>query len=75
MSETAWQYLIRLHKWIPFWSVERPGTIASASELKRWLINRAVLINGVPMRPDDPMPDEVTSLILFPKGSRRTTIV
>ena len=63
-----------------FWSVERPGkdedghmTRASNGEMKRWLANGAVILNGEPLREKD----EVTwigSLVLFPKGARRMTL-
>lgn len=66
-----------------FWSTEHPPqrdpktglmkshcTKASKSEIRRWLENKAVLINEVPARPEDEFSLPIKSLILFPKGHR-----
>ena len=48
---------------------------ASNSEIRRWLEQGAVEINGARIRPDQEMPDLVVSLVFFPGGKRRTTMM
>lgn len=47
---------------------------ASSSELKRWLQNKAVIINGEVLDWNEEIDFPVFSLVLFPK-SRRVTLV
>ena len=54
-------------------SRERNG-LASASELKRWLLNGSVWCNGEPVAWDEPMDFLLTSVVLFPKGRRVTLL-
>lgn len=68
---SAWDWLRGL-AWCPM-SVERQGP-ATNSERRRWLQNKAVVVNGSALGPDDPMPP-VESLVFFPKGRRRTTML
>lgn len=56
-------------------SVDCPGKIASNSEKRRWLENRAVQINGEYLSADDDMPYPIESLVFFPNGKRRCTMV
>jgi len=44
---------------------------ASKSEQRRWLQNKAVVINGVKPGPDDEIQFPVTSLIFFQKSIER----
>lgn len=57
-------------------SVERPCTPASNGEVKRWMQNGAVLLNGRKLQVTDQVaPPEVESLIFFPASpGRRTTL-
>lgn len=46
------------------------------AELRRWLRDRAVWVNGAPLTdPDAPLPVPIESLVLFPKGKRRVTLL
>ena len=56
-------------------SVELPGVAASNSEKRRWLENKSVEINGGRPLPDDDMPFEIASLVFFPEGKRKCTMV
>jgi len=66
-----------------FHSVETPPEKASNSEIRRWIKQSAVQINGKPCTdPNAELQTPVTSLILFPKSrpkdgkmSRRTTLL
>ena len=61
----VWQFLIKLNKSCFFMSRERTGR-ASNSELKRWINNKAVIINGKPALLNDELP-VIESFVLFPK--------
>ena len=68
----AWTFLRTLG---PFASRERPGTLATASELKRWLQQKAVHANGESLAWDDPLDFPLHTLVLFPNNPRnRTTL-
>lgn len=56
-------------------SVERPSSVATNSEKKRWLLQRSVIINGITPKPEDEIELPLTSLVFFPNGKRRTTMV
>jgi len=57
-------------------SAERPSTAMSNGELRRHMMQGAVLINGEMVTPDEPMDFPVFSLVFFPNSkNRRTTIV
>jgi hypothetical protein len=56
-------------------SVEKPCTVPSKSEMKRWLDQQSVVINGVRPSANDIVEFPVTELIFFPKGKRRTTVI
>ena len=46
------------------------------AELRRWINDRAVLVNGEPLvDKDEEVWFPITGLVLFPKGRRRVTIV
>lgn len=69
----AWQYMIDLNKVCQFHSKERSGK-ASNSEMKRWLTNQAVQLNGRRIKWDEDVDFPVNELILFPKKSRVTIL-
>ena len=55
-------------------SIERSGE-ASWSEVRRWLQNGAVEVNGKRPKPNDPLEWPVWSLVFFPGSKvRRTTV-
>ncbi len=68
---THWDFLKELNTGCHFMSRERSGR-ASNSELKRWLQNRAVEVNGTRPRFNDEVQFPITSMVLFPKRGRVT---
>lgn len=74
------QYLQGLRPAIPL-SREKPGSkdkacsVASNGELRRWIADGSVQINGERWAADEEMPPMVWSLVFFPKSKSRTTIV
>lgn len=63
----AWQFLMELHTVCHFMSRERKGK-ASNSELKRWLKNQAVVVNGSRIKWDTEIDFNIESFVLFPKN-------
>lgn len=53
-----------------FFSTEKPKQKASNSELKRWIDNGSVLINGNRVKAFD-IVSSITEIILFPKSEKR----
>ncbi len=48
----------------------------SNSELKRWCKDRVVVVNGERITdPDELIDFPITSLVFFPKGKRKTTVI
>lgn len=56
-------------------SIERTCTVASGSEVRRWLKNKAVLINGETPGPEDEVTFPIRQLVFFPKSKRKTTVL
>jgi len=56
-------------------SVENPCTHPSNSEIRRWLDQSSVIINGMRPRAKDQIEFPIVQLIFFPKGRRRTTVI
>jgi len=74
MSPTAWDILMSFNKLVGgFHSIERSPAKASKSEMRRWFRNKAVIMNGKAVSSDDEI-ESLESLVLFPKGRRRTTL-
>lgn len=72
---TAWQWLISLHQVCHFQTREgKKVGRASNSELKRWIENKALVINGEPVAPGEPIDFPMTSVVLFPKHGRVTLL-
>lgn len=66
---TAWGFLRNLHEVCSFQTREGKKTgKASSSELKRWIQNKALLINGEPVTPDEVLDFPMFSVVLFPKN-------
>jgi hypothetical protein len=66
---TAWGLLRSLNEVCHFQSREgrKVGKVTN-SELKRWLQNKAVLINGEPVNWDEILDFPIFSMVLFPKN-------
>lgn len=71
---TVIQFLANLRPALPM-SAERPCTPMSNGELRRHLKQGGVLINGQTSSPEELLDFPVFSLVFFPKGARRTTLV
>lgn len=57
-------------------SVENPPAKASNSEIRRWLDQQSVIINGKKPKAKDIVEFPITQLIFFPKSpKRRTTVI
>ncbi len=56
-------------------SIEIPCTEATNTEIKRWLKNGAVIINGKKPNVNDEIKIPITELVFFPKGKRKTTMI
>ena len=61
-----WQFLMKINKVCSFMSRERTGK-ASNSELKRWLMNKAVIVDGKPVIWNNEVSLPIASFVLFPK--------
>ena len=69
---TGLEYLLSLHVVCSFTSRERPGTLTSKSELRRWCDNSVLRINGVPIKWNEQIPEDVNSVTLFTKQKKIT---
>ena len=67
---TAFEYLKSLPR--PYGDISGKGE-ASNGQLKRWLKNGSVLINGKYPKPEDEV-SFVWQFVFFPDSNRRTTI-
>lgn len=73
-GETVLEFLISLRPALPM-SRERSCAETSNSELRRWLRDQSVVLNGERVRADDLVDFPVTSLVFFPKSQKhRTTL-
>ncbi len=70
---TAWEYLRELNEVCFFMSRERDGKVTN-SELKRWLQNQSVQVNGRRIKWNEEVDFPVQELVLFPKRNRTTII-
>lgn len=70
---TALQYLIAVHAFGAggFWSIESPKKPASNSELRRWITQQSLHINGEPVTVDEVLDYPLHTVVLFPKSQRR----
>ena len=63
-----WQFLRNLHEICHFQTREgKKVGHASSSELKRWIMNKALIVNGESVNWDEPVDFPLTSVILFTK--------
>lgn len=74
---TGWEWLRNMHRVCHFQTMEgKKVGDASMSELKRWLLNGVVRINGQGLQWDEPVDFPIFSCVLFPKNSeRRSTLL
>jgi len=71
----TWQFLLSLHEVCHFQTREgKKVGRASNSELKRWIQNNVLLINGESVKWDEPMDFPIFSVVLFPKSARITLL-
>jgi hypothetical protein len=56
-------------------SVEKPCTKPSNSEIRRWLDQKAVVINGLRPSASSEVSFPIVELVFFPSGNRRTTVI
>lgn len=72
---TAYEFILSMRPAIPF-TTGGHRVPASNSEVRRWLEQSAVLINGVKPKPKDVIQFPVTQLVFFPKNpNSRTTVI
>lgn len=72
--QTAWDWLHEITKYM--WSREGKPGFASKSEKKRWLLNKAVIVNGEPLVFNELIDFPVFSIVIFPKSDKnRTTLL
>lgn len=65
----AWQFLLSLHEVCHFQTREgKKVGRASNSELKRWIQNKAFLVNHEPVEWNEPIDFHIYSVVLFPKN-------
>jgi hypothetical protein len=73
---TAYQYLCGVQKFLP---VSRENTNpckpVSKSEIKRWLQNKTVIINGRRPNWDEQIQFPIDELVFFPNARTRTTMI
>ena len=68
-SETVLEFLFSLRPALPM-SRERACTPTSNSELRRWLRDQAVILNGKRVGANELVDFPVVSLVFFPKSAR-----
>lgn len=69
---TAWDFICLF---MPIASREKPGHMASRSEIKRWCQQKAVYFNGEVVEWNAEINFNISSLVLFPKSQRwKTTL-
>jgi len=67
---TAYNFLRDLHSTCSFQTREgKKYGRASYSELRRWIVNKALIVNGETVEPDEPLDFPIFSVVLFPKHS------
>lgn len=70
----ALSFLASLRPALPY-SAESPCTLMSNGELRRVIQQRGVLINTEPVEVSEEIDFPVFSIVFFPKGKRRTTLL
>jgi len=70
----AIDFLISIRDALPM-SNEKPCTVASNSELRRWIKQGVVLFNTERVEIDEEIDFPIFSLVIFPKSKKRCTLV
>jgi len=71
----ALEFLISLRPSVPMGSVGTKPVEASSSQIRRWLSDKAVVINGERPGPKEEVLFPITSVVFFPKSPDRKTTV
>lgn len=67
---TCYEWLVDLHKICNFQTKEgKKVGRASNSELRRWISNKALMVDGIRVGVDDEFPTSPSSVVLFPKNT------
>lgn len=74
METTALQFLIDNRDFLPM-SIEKPCTTPTNGELRRWLDQSSVLINGTKPNSKNFITFPITQLVFFPKSNTRKTTI
>jgi len=73
---TAYEYLCSVQRFLPASrEVKNLGGLVGKSEIKRWLENKAVLINGRRPAWKDMISFPIFELVFFPNSPSRTTYI
>jgi len=73
---TALDYMVSVHdNGVGFRTIERGIGKASRSEIRRWLNNGSIIINGKTPTSKEEVNLPVNELVLFPRGKQKTTIL
>ena len=69
MNALSW--LISLHS-VGFFQTKEGAKVgpASNSELRRWFKNGAIQVNGAKLSAEDELPEDVTSIGMFPSSAK-----
>lgn len=71
----ALEFLISLRPAIPMAMNGNKPIIASNGDLRRWLENKAVIINGKKPGPKDENEFPIDNVVFFPKSPERKTTI
>ena len=71
---TAFEYLKSL-PYLPDSKEGRKYGQPSNSEIRRWLMKKSVIINGIKPLPGDEVNFPIRELIFFPEGKSKTTML
>lgn len=73
-NPSALEFLIQNREFIPM-SMEKPCTQPTNSEIRRWLDQSSVVINGSKPKAKDKIAYPVTSLVFFPKSAKKRVTI
>ena len=75
-QQTVLEYILSLRPALPFSITTKQ--VATNMEVRRWFEQKAIVINSEPVTAQtakEPMNFPVFSLVFFPAGNRRTTLI
>lgn len=70
----ALEFILSLRPMVPY-SSEKPCTLATNSEIRRWFNNKAIRINGEFPAWNDDVEFPINDLVFFPKSAKRKTTI